>query len=148
MPLTNYPNCFPEINTEKKVNWQLSEKIRKLVKAEDGMCALNVSRAFIDHREDLPEDAVYVEGIWMVGGQPDLHAWIEDDDQIIDPTYVFIERYLRDEGVKHCPIFRLSWGEAHEHYRNQIVEPGKKLALMLTWDNPKVKKVLHNVNPP
>jgi len=132
----------------KQTNRQLSEKIRKLVNAEEGMCAENVSRAFIDHREALPEGAVYVEGIWMVEGQPDIHAWIEAGDQIIDPTYMCLPPYARNERVPYYPICHLSWDEAYQQYRNQIVKPGKKLALMLTWDNPKVKKVLNKVNPP
>jgi len=147
MPLKNCPNCFPEVNTVKIVNRQLSEKIRKLVKAEEGKCAASVSVAFSDHREALPEDAVYVEGIWMVDGQPGIHAWIEAGNQIIDPTFMCLPLRVRNEKVPYYPICRLSWDEAHEHYRHQKIESGK-LDLMLTWNNPKVEKVRHKVDPP
>ena len=132
----------------KTINLQLSERIRKLVNATEGGCATNIAKAFIYHRKALPEDALYVEGFWKVGGQAGPHAWIEADDQIIDPTYMCLSRYLRNEGVPHYPILRLSWDEAYKHYRSQPVDSGKQLDLILDYDSPEVDKVLHEIDPP
>ena len=131
----------------KPLDLQLSEKIGKLVKAEEGKCAESVSRAFIDHQEDLPKDAVYVEGIWMVGGQPEVHAWIEDDDHIIDPSYFCTPQYLLNEGVNYCPAKYWSWNEVYEHYQSQNPSPGKKLNLILGRDNPDMKKAIERCDP-
>ena len=130
-----------------QVNWALSKLIAKLVDAEIGTCVVNVARAFYCFRTNLPENSVYIEGIWMADGQPHLHTWIEADDTIIDPTLVCeTNKRLRDT-TSHHPIEKLSEDEVAARFEGESLDAGDRLEMELTWDDPRVDELLRLIDP-
>ncbi len=130
------------------VDWEASKKIAKLVDAEIGTCVVNAARAFRYFRSDLPEDAVYVEGLWKVGGQPHFHTWIEASDAIIDPTLVCEPNSTLRETTTHHPINRLGEDQVAARFEGESLDPGHRLEMELSWDDPRVDELLQRIDPP
>jgi hypothetical protein len=103
----------------KDIDFNRSKRVAVLVGAEFGKCATNVATAFLEAREELPNQLQYVEGLLMIGGQANLHAWIETDDTIIDPTLaVWPEAWLQERtGDDHYPILQYSADEFLNHLK-------------------------------
>ena len=127
----------------KSVDLTASERIADLVGAQEGRCVANVLVAILYHREALPENIRYVEGLWMVSGQTDIHAWIETEDTIIDPTLVRLrfEFHKRSE-----PILYLCEEEVKARFGGRVIKPGDQLELILDWCD--VEAVRKEFDPP
>lgn len=132
----------------KPVDWHTSEKVRNAVNAQLGECVANVARAFLKFPDLLPNDAVYVEGLWKLGGQLNLHAWIETQTSIIDPTLALQSNTLLREGVGHYAIQSLVGDEIVKRFRKRSIEPGVVFQVELGWDDARVEKLAHEVDPP
>lgn len=72
----------------KAIDYPKSREIAEIIKAEPGNCATNVANAFLQARNESPDEWIYVEGVWDLDGQCGGHVWIEFDNTIIDPTLV------------------------------------------------------------
>lgn len=132
----------------KNIDWSTSEKVAIIIDARLGECVANVVRAFLDFRNCLPKDAVYVEGLWKKGGQLGPHTWIETNNNIIDPTLVCeTNRNLRESAV-HYPMKMCSEDQVRRRYGDQPRGPGVRLEMELDWDDPRVQRLAHEVDPP
>jgi hypothetical protein len=132
----------------KSVDWHTSEKIADIVDARIGECVANVTRALLDFRNTLPKDAVYVEGLWMFGGQLYNHTWIETRYTIIDPTLARETNWELRGTAKHYSIDTYSEEELETRFADQPRGPGVRLEMKLNWDDPRVVKLAHEVDPP
>lgn len=134
----------------KDIDFSASKRVAKLVNAEIGKCATNVATAFLKAREILPNQSQYVEGVLMIGGQSNLHAWIETEDTIIDPTLgVWPKAWLQERtGNDHYPILRYSTDEFLDRLKNEAFTLGAIRELILTDDDPKVKEKRKKIDPP
>ena len=112
------------------------------------MCVANVAKAFVFYGQQVPADAEYVEGLWLVGGQVDIHAWIETQDRILDPTMMRLADWLHREGVPHFPILRQSRHEVMRRFKQLSFDSTDRLDLILNWDDPRVERVRRVVDPP
>jgi hypothetical protein len=132
----------------KKVDWSTSTKVADIVDSQIGECVANVARAMLDFRNILPEDAVYVEGLWKIGGQLACHAWIDTSDSIIDPTLVRETNHQLRETVEHYPIQTYSTDQLRRRFGNRPRGPGVRLKMELDWDDPRVERLSKEVDPP
>lgn len=132
----------------KNLDLDQSKKIALLVNAEVGKCASNVATAFLQARADLYGCPHYVEGLWIIGGQNYLHAWIETNDVIIDPTFAVLTGSMSREEVKYCRILSYSEDEFLDRLRKVSFTIGAKLELVLNRDDPRVDLALQEVDPP
>ena len=131
-----------------QLNWQLSERVAELVSAELGSCVANVARAFRCFRSELPAKAAIVQGIWMIGGQPGLHVWIEAGEMIIDPTLVCESNTALRQTATHHPIDRFTEAEFAARHKYEVIAPGARLEMDLSWDDPRVEELLDRIDPP
>jgi hypothetical protein len=102
-----------------------------------------VVRAFLEHRDQLPEDAVHVEGLCFVGGQPSLHTWTETDNDIIEVT--IDERWW--DVAQYFPIRQRHENELEERYGERLRKDAA-ITMDLDWDDARVQAVLDVVDRP
>lgn len=134
----------------KDIDFNRSKRVAVLVGTEVGKCATNVATAFLEAREELPNQLQYVEGLLMIGRQANLHAWIETDDTIIDPTLaVWPETWLQERtGDDHYPILQYSADEFLNRLKEEAFTPRTRRELMLAEDDPRVKEKRMEIDPP
>jgi len=130
----------------KEIDWVMSKRIADIVDARVGECVTNVLRAFLDHPDILPKDAVFVEGLYVLGGQEGLHAWIETTDSIIDPTIVNETKGILSERIQHHKVHSRDKNEILELYGDEPREPGNGLQMKLTWDDPRIDEIIREIN--
>ena len=135
-----------DVISMKTVDMDASKRVAELVCAQVGRCVSNVVRAFLYFRDALPENIMYVEGLWTVGGQTDIHVWIESDEAIIDPTLIALHPRNWNSYKRSIPIKRLGEQEVIKRYEGQSIEPGVRLDLILEW--PDVEAVRKVFDPP
>ncbi len=124
---------------EKKIDHKLSEELAKLTNATVGNCARNVCISFLRYREILPDDSFYIEGTWIVQGQFDLHAWIESENSIIDPTYAVLPSHAKRSVRRRTKILCMPWEIVEPHYKQQSLDNDHKLDLVLDLSDDAVK---------
>jgi len=112
------------------------------------MCVANVAKTFVHFGQQVPADAEYVEGLWIASGQVDIHAWIETEDRILDPTLMRLAERVHRECVPHFPILRRSRQEVLDRFVDLSLKSTQCLDLILDWDDPCVERVRHVVDPP
>jgi hypothetical protein len=132
----------------KDIDFDTSNRIATLVGAEVGLCATNVAIAFLQAKAEMPDQSQYIEGLWWIGGQVVLHAWIETDDSIIDPTLAVSSKSLLREKIGHYPIERYSEDEFLKHLREEAFTLRSRRELGLTWDDPRVEALRKKIDPP
>ncbi len=132
----------------KEVDWRTSENVAQIIDAGVGECVANVLRAFLDHRNLLPEDSDFVEGLYLLDGQLWLHIWIEATDFIIDPTLVRQPKSLLRERILHYKILTRNEDEITRLYGGIDRTPGKRLIMNLDWSDPRVEGLSHEIDPP
>lgn len=132
----------------RTVDWARSERIAAIVDAEEGLCVANVVRAITTCQHELPSDTVYVEGLWVVDGQLDIHAWLEADTTIIDPTLVRLRHSHYPDAKRSEPLIALSIGEISEEYAGREIGKGDRLALKLDWSDSRVRATSTTLDPP
>jgi hypothetical protein len=132
----------------KNIDWIASKTIADAVDARIGECLANVVRAFLDHRDILPEDAVHVEGIYAYGGQFNLHTWIETANSIIELSLVRDTNKALRESVRHFPILTRDESEIKKLYGDKPRAPGVRLIMDLNFDDPRVVRLLDEVDTP
>lgn len=133
---------------KKEIDWETSKLISASIEAEIGECVANVGRAILQIKDQLPDNSVFVEGLYKVGGQLGLHAWIETETTIIDPTVVLQTPSVLREQLLHFPIKTLSMNDAIEYFRSLNVDKGGFLHVSLDWSDEQVIRVAHEVDPP
>ena len=124
------------------------EVISNIVDGRLDECLANAVRAFIDHRDALPADAVLVEGVYYHGGQPHLHTWIETSNSIIELSLVHNKSLALYGPVQHYPIQPRSESEINRLYGDEPHEPGVSLIMKLDWDDPRVVNLLNEIDTP
>ena len=102
----------------------------------------------MDFRTALPRDAVYVEGLWKIGGQVACHTWIETNDTIIDPTLACEENDQLRESARHYAIDTYTEDQVRIRFANQPREPGNRLEMNLGWHDPRVRKLADEIDLP
>lgn len=132
----------------KRIDWQESKIVKEAVDAQVGECVANNVRAFLRSRHLILRNAEYVEGLWLIGGQLGIHAWIETPNSIIDPTLLCWKNASLRNSAKHYAIQSLSGDEVIEKYKDQSIEAGGVLQVDLSWADPRVEKLSHEVDPP
>lgn len=136
------------MKSTKKVDWVTSKIISAAIDGQLGECLANAVRAFIDHREALPADAVLVEGIYYHGGQPHLHTWIETSSNIIELSLVHDTSLALYGPVQYYPIQPHSESEINNLYGDRPHEPGVRLMMKLDFDDPRVIELLNEIDTP
>jgi hypothetical protein len=131
----------------KQLDLDKSKKIALIINAEVGKCASNVATAFLEARADLQSCPRYIEGLWMIGGQPNLHAWIETDDVIIDPTFAVLTVSISREEAKYCSLLSYSEDEFLDRLEKVSFTIGSNLELVLNWEDPRVDLALQILDP-
>lgn len=142
-------STMSEVINPKQVDWNESNRIATAVSAQPGRCVSNVARAFLYYLHLLPADALYIQGLWLLGGQCDSHVWIETDQTIIDPTLAardlhsfFYLHYKHSQPILvMCPELVLS------HYCGFCINPGEPLDLILDSSDPRVKIIEPRFDP-
>jgi hypothetical protein len=133
---------------KKIIDLDKSDKIASLVDAKVGMCHTNVAKAFLLDNCLLSDRSDYVEGIWMSEGQAYLHAWIETDDSIIDPTYEVSPDRTKLGTTGHFVIKRYNAVEYLAVLRKEGFKIESSRKLSIKWDDPEVIELLHKIDPP
>ena len=134
------------MKSTKKVDWVTSKIISDVINGQPDECLANAVRAFIDHREVLPADAVLVEGIYYHGGQPHLHTWIETSNSIIELSLVHNTSLALYGPVQYYPIQPRIESEINSLYGNEPHEPGVRLIMRLNFDDPRVIELLNEID--
>jgi hypothetical protein len=132
----------------KKVDWVASRRISDMIDARLGECLANVVRAFLDFPESLPSDAAFIEGIHNYGGQFSPHTWIETADKIIELSLVHDKNPALRDHVEYFPIQQRDKEEIHKLYGDKPHEPGTRLIMIVGYDDPRVVKLLEEIDTP
>ena len=138
----------PRWPNRKPVDWDSSHRLACTIDARMGECVANVARAFLDFPGFLPADAQPVQGYWMIGGQLGLHAWIETSETIIDPTLAAEKNPALRSTSRHHPILRFTREQLRAHYGGVDRSPGTRLEFIVSEDDPEVKRLSHQLDPP
>ena len=131
----------------KGIDWDRSKYIADVIDARQGECVANSVRAFLDYRDILPEDAVYVEGLYVYGGQSGPHAWIETNNAIIELSLVRETNIMLRETATHHKILTRSEDEIKKEYGSEPRSPGVRLMIIIAWDDPRVIRLLKEIDP-
>ncbi len=126
----------------KEINWDRSNTLANIIDARIGRCKTNVIRAFLDYRNDLPKDAVLIEGLYLIGGQPFGHAWIETREYIIDPTLILEENESLKETVKYDKVIDWEETQIRREYSDQQITPDTEILVNIDFDDPDIKEEL------
>jgi hypothetical protein len=136
------------MESTKKVNWDESRRISAIVDSRLGECLANAVRAFLDHPEILPPDAVFIEGIYNYGGQFTPHTWIETTASIIELSLVHDTNPALRDYVRYYPIQPREISEIKKLYGDAPREPGSRLIMQIGYDDPRVIKLLDEIDTP
>jgi hypothetical protein len=136
------------MQSTKYIDWVASKTIADAIDARICECLANVVRAFLDHRDILPEDAVHVEGIYAYGGQFNPHTWIETANSIIELSVVHETNMSLRESLRYYPILTRDVSEIKRLYGDKPRAPGDRLMMALGFDDPRVVKLLNEVDTP
>ena len=128
-------------------DWQKSKEVAKAIDARIGGCVLNTARAVLDFRHLLPVHLMVVEGYWMSGGQLDGHAWIESEDNIIDPTFVLFERYELERITGLYPVVKYSEEEIESFRRIDYRPQAKSMSIRFDQNSPEARRVRNVIDP-
>ena len=130
-----------------RIDDRLSREVARAVAAKTGGRAANAAAAFLQCGDRLGPAATYVEGFWRIGGQLDLHAWIEVGDRIVDPTMtVYPHLHLTGPPMYH-PIVKYSAPEIRARLAREAYVPGTPRELELTWSDPRVQEAEAKLEP-
>ena len=136
------------MKSTKKVDWVASKRLSDIIDARLGECLANVVRAFLDFPESLPSDATFIEGIHNYGGQFTSHTWIETADNIIELSLVHDTNLSLRDHVEYYPIQQQDKEDIHKLYGDKPHEPGTRLIMTVGYDDPRVVKLLDEVDTP
>lgn len=136
------------MQSTKNIDWTASEIIADAVDAQNGECLANAVRAFLDHYDILPQDAMLVEGIYAYGGQFNPHTWIETSNSIIELSLVREKNKALRESLRYFPIQPRSQSEIKKLYGDKPRNPGARLIMELGFDNERVIRLLMEVDTP